>query len=163
MKIIDLYKGDCPLNIEKMIGKLLRVVPEENLAGLHSIVIVNKSAQKKSKDAAGLYVPQRKNELPRIEIAIDNVFEGLKRRYYFFPFIPKFILARVLYHEIGHHYQFKHLRMKNKYREGYADKFCAKMINRELFLWMLFLRPVIKSYGHLKDWKKGPRIRGHRA
>jgi hypothetical protein len=83
-----------------MIMKLLRKVPEENMVGLHSIVIVNKSAQKRLKDAAGLYIPQYKDELPRIEIAVDNVFFGLKRHYFFFPFIPKYILACVLYHEI---------------------------------------------------------------
>jgi hypothetical protein len=120
MKIINLYKGNYPHNIEKMIKKLLHSVPEENLIGLHSIVIVNKSTQKKSKDAAGLYVPKYKNELPRIEIAVDNVFFGLKRRYFLFPFIPKFILARVLYHEIGHHYQFTHVRMKKEFYEDYA-------------------------------------------
>jgi hypothetical protein len=53
MKIVNLYQGNCPLNVEKMIRKLLRVVPEENLIGLHSIVIVDTSAQKMHKGAAG--------------------------------------------------------------------------------------------------------------
>ncbi len=152
IKIINLYKGDCPLDLEKMIRKLLRVVPEENLIGLHSIVIVNTSAQKTHKEAAGLYIPKSKNEMARIEIAVDNVYFGLKRKYFHFPFIPKFILARVLYHEIGHHYQFKHLRMKKTYQENYAKKFSAKMLNKEMFFWMLFLRPIFKVYGHMKGW-----------
>lgn len=134
--------------------KLLRSVPEENLVGLHSIAIVNKSAQKKSKDAAGLYIPQYKDELPRIEIAIDNVFSGFKRRYFFFPFIPKYVLANVLYHEIGHHYQFKHVRMKKEYQEDYAKKFCSKMLKKELFWWMLILRPIVEVYGRSKGWDK---------
>ena len=153
MKIINLYEGNCPLNIEKMIKKLLRNVPEENMVGLHSIVIVNKSAQKNSIDAAGLYIPQYKNELPRIEIAVDNVFFGLKRRYFFFPFIPKFIVARVLYHEIGHHYQFKHIRMKKVYQENYAKKFGSKMLKKELFWWMFFLKPIVEVYGRSKGWE----------
>ncbi len=154
MKIINLYKGNCPRNIEKMIKKLLCSVPEENLIGLHSIVIVNKSAQKSHKDAAGLYIPKYKEELPRIEIAVANTFLGLKRRYFFFPFIPKFILARVLYHEIGHHYQFTHVRMKKEYYEDYAKKFCAKMLKKELFWWMLIFRPIVEIYGRSKGWDK---------
>lgn len=154
MKIINLYKGACPRNIEKMIKKLLRSVPEENMIGLHSIVIVNKSAQKKSKDASGLYMPRNKKELPRIELAVDNIFINMKRIYFFFPFIPKYLVADVLYHEIGHHYQYEYLRMRKEYREDYAKKFCAKMFQREFFWWMFFLRPIVEIYGRIKGWDK---------
>ena len=154
MKIVNLYKGNCPRDIEKLIKKLLHIAPEEYIAGLHSIVIVNKSAQRNRNNSAGLYIPKYKNELPRIEIAIDNVFLGLKRRYFFFPFIPKYILADVLYHEIGHHYQFTHVRMEKKYYEDYAKKFCAAMIKKEFSLWMFFLRPIVRIYGELKGWDK---------
>jgi hypothetical protein len=73
-KIVNLYKGDYPRDVEKMIKKLLRNVPEDNLVGLQSIVIVNKSAQKKLKNAPGLYVPKSRRELQRVEIAVDNFF-----------------------------------------------------------------------------------------
>ena len=154
MKIINLYKGNCPRNIEKMIKKLLRDVPEENMVGLYSIVIVNKSAQKKSTDARGLYIPQYKNELPRIELAVDNIFFKMKRIFFFFPFIPKYALANVLYHEIGHHYQSKHVRMKKEYQEDYAKKFCKKMLKKEFFWWIFFLRPIVEIYGRSKGWDK---------
>ncbi len=157
MRLINLYDGDCPLNVEKMINKLLRVVPEENLIGLYSIVIVNISAQKKRQGAAGLYIPKSKNEMARIEIAVDNVFLGLKKKYFHFPFIPRFILARVLYHEIGHHYQYEHLRMKKSYQEDYAKVFSAKMLNKEMFFWMLLLKPIIRTIGRLKGWKRQSR------
>jgi len=44
--------------------------------------------------------------------------------------------------------------MKKEYQEDYANKFCSKMLKKELFWWTLFLRPIIEVIGRIKGWDK---------
>jgi hypothetical protein len=75
--------------------------------------------------------------------------------FFHLPFLAKFILAGVLYHEIGHHY---HLRLthgvtKNQ-REDFADEYRKKMLRRTFYWWLLLLRPLRPLIHRLRNSRK---------
>lgn len=153
MKIKNFCEKHFPINLEKRINKLINYVPQKYLIGLDSIVIIDKIVRKK--DTAGLYIPKNKNELPRIEIAIDTIFNKVPTILLYLPFYSNFMIANVLYHEIGHHYQFQYKSgIKKKEQEYYADKFCKKMLTRAFWWWSFVffpLIPLIKLFRKIKD------------
>lgn len=154
MKIRNLYSGDQPRNVERTIMVLLRKVPAEYLVGLDQIVIVSKSAQKGKKDAAGLYIPKYKDELARIELAIENIYEGMPRLFYYLPFVSRFMVARVLYHEIGHHYQFTKKRLRKGQWEHDAENFAKIILKKEFFWWLTVMSPFFKLRRLILEAKK---------
>jgi hypothetical protein len=152
-KIMNLYKGKFPRNIEKKVSRLLSHVPSECLVGLGEIVIVHRSAQKKKGEALGLYIPANRKEAPRIELAVDNIYESTPKVVFYLPFLERFLLANVLFHEIGHHRQFIDPRMKKKKLEDHAESFARKMIKKDFYWWIVILRPLFRLRKRIRRGK----------
>lgn len=135
------YRIQLPINIEKLISKLLIKVPQEHLVGLDSIILVDQLAYKKNQKASGLYWPRKGHEPARIELAVDTIYSGVPRFVFFLPFVPKFMLAAVLYHEIGHHCQYFTHGVTKKTEQNFADKYKKRMLKKTFFWWGLIMLP----------------------
>ena len=155
--IKNCYEGKLLINIEKRIEKLLKTVPQRYITGLKKIVLVNKISHHNYKNAMGIYAPKSKGELPWIEIGIDQVYMRYPKLFSLTPFLGKFLLARVLYHEIGHHYQTKSKPLKRIYREKSAEKITRELLDKHFYWWKIFIFPlylIIFLVKKLKDWKR---------
>lgn len=141
-RIENHYKGTIPLNIEKLVINLVKKVPPEHLIGLDTISLVDKASHKENKLAGGLYWEKDGKDPSWIEIAIGEIFRGMPRLFFFLPFIPKFMLANVLFHEIGHHFQqFTH-GVSKRQREAFADAYKKNMLKRTFWGWRFLLSPL---------------------
>jgi hypothetical protein len=137
----DSQNISMPFNIEKVVEKLLSKVPKEHLIGLETIFIVDKIRYKKGNNINGLYWPKDDRRAAFIEIAVKDIYKDIPKFILYLPFIKDFMMADVLYHEIGHHYQnYKHGISKNT-REKFADNYKTYMLRREFRIWLLFMLP----------------------
>jgi hypothetical protein len=129
-------------NIEKFIHTLLRHVPSEHLTGLDMIVVVDQVTHKPSRKAGGIYWQKRGRRQAAIEIAVNAIYKGMPRFVLFLPFIAKFMLANVVYHEIGHHYQHFTHGVTRREREIFAEQYRKQMLRKAFLRWRLFLFPL---------------------
>ena len=141
MKIVSAYQIRFPHNLEKMVKRILRSVPQQYTTGLHSVILVDRITRKKVKDALGIYVPKSDSEMPHIEIAVETTFGNIPRFVFFLPFVTKVLLAGVLFHEIGHHYQTLSRTPKRGEVEMRADEFKKMMLRKAFPGWRFILRP----------------------
>ena len=127
-------------NIQKAVTKLLRIVPKEHLMGIDKIVI---AGQMKKREVSGTYRKGGGSEATVIEISFKSVYKKMPKFLFRFPFIPKFMLADALYHEIGHHFE-RNLShgIKKREREKYADDYGKKMLKKAFFGWLILLYPL---------------------
>jgi predicted HD phosphohydrolase len=51
------------------------------------------------------------------------------------------MLAAVLYHEIGHHYQYFTHGVTKKTEQNFADKYKKRMLKKTFFWWRLIMLP----------------------
>ena len=129
-------------DIEKQIGKLLKVIPKEHLLGLDCIVIVDEIRGKFGKRPAGTYRRKQGREPAYIEISARHTFGDLPKVLFMIPLIPKLLLAGTLFHEIGHHYQYTFKsRIGKKGWEPFAEKYRKQMFPKLFPVWLFFLRP----------------------
>ena len=131
-----------PLNFERIVVELLKVVPNEHLLGLGSISIIDKFTLKKDKGTLGKYWQKYGLEKARIEIAVEYLY-NLKKPYMlrYFPVPGKIYLSAVLYHEIGHHYvHFTH-GVSEKDDEKFADQYRDKMFRKAFYYFPFFMKP----------------------
>ena len=135
------YRTQLPINIEKLILNLLIKVPQEHLVGLDSIALVDQLTYKKNQKAGGLYWPRNGHEPARIELAIDTIYRGVPRFVFYLPFVAKFMLAAVLFHEIGHHYQYFTHGVSKKTEQNFANNYKKRMLKKAFFWWRLIMLP----------------------
>ena len=140
--INNYYEGKLLINIEKLLINLLKTVPKNYLIGIKSIVLVNKISDRNYRDAAGLYMPQQSGELPWIKIGIDQAYLGHTKLLVLIPFLRKLFLAKVLYHEIGHHLQYKKRIPKKQNHEKYAEQVANDLLEKLFIRWKILLYPV---------------------
>lgn len=149
-----------PFDFENNVKVLLRTVPTEHLTQLNKIEIVNFSPQRKQKQSYGFYYGKREGvDTPTIIICVANLFGNMpKIIFYILPFIPRFLLADTLYHEIGHHYQRITHGIKKEYWEKDANSY-SRFMKRKAFKqykWVLFILfgPILlvrRVFRKLKD------------
>lgn len=130
-------------NIDKTISNLLDIIPNEHLIGLEKIIVVDEIKYKKKKNAAGSYSAKNGWDSAIIELSIKSIYKGMPRILFLLPFVAKFSLANVLFHEIGHHYhhKFKHRICKGK-KEAFAEDYRKSMLKRAFWGWKIILRPI---------------------
>lgn len=128
--------------IKRKVNKLIRAIPKEHLIGLEKIIILDEIPNNKRRDIGGLYRQKQKNQPCSIELSVSVIFKGMPRIFFFFPFIPDFSLADVLYHEIGHHC---HKRLthgiKKEREESFAEKYRSEMVKKRFKWWAPFFIP----------------------
>ena len=146
VKIIDKTTKRRPLKMSAMIRSLLKMVPSEHMIGLESIVIVDQILDKR-KDSLGQYRKGMESNSSEIWLSLELIFEGMPRMVLSMPFVPKFMLANVLYHEIGHHYRYKTHGISNASSEDFAEQYKKKLIIKAFKPWLIVLlpfRPLVK-------------------
>lgn len=136
------YQAQLPFDVERSLRNLLKVVPQDQLLGLGSIILVDQITHKSSRKSEGLYWHKRGHELAKIEIAISTLYKGMPRPVFYLPFITKFMLANVLFHEVGHHYQQQVHGVTKKTEESFASKYRKQMLKRAFPLWRFLLLPL---------------------
>lgn len=130
-------------DVEKEVNKLLSFIPPEHLMGLERIVLLDEIWANKGHRLAGTYKMKQGLQGPAIEISINSTFRGMPHIFFCLPFVARFTLADILYHEIGHHYHSAHTHGVNKKRkEQFAEDYGKIMLRRAVFFWTFFLRPL---------------------
>jgi hypothetical protein len=143
------------LDIEKLLGSYLKQIPVGHLVGLERIVVVDEIAHIKNTKARGLYHKKDHHEPATIEIALDSVYKGMPKIIYYIPFIPKFLLANTLYHEIGHHYQTRLTHgIRKTEQEAFAETYTKKMLKTTFWWWLILLFPFKPLIIYLRDRAK---------
>ena len=142
IKISNECSMQIPLNFERIVAELLKVVPNEHLIGLESISIIDKFTLKKDKGNLGLYWPKYGLEKARIEIAVEYLY-NFKKPYMlrYFPVPGKIYLAGVLFHEIGHHYRYFTYGVSKKDNEQFADQYANEMLPKPFYYFPFFMKP----------------------
>ncbi len=157
MKIIVTDKGEEELtrlgfDIHSSIKKILNPVPGKDLLQLSHISITDVPSQKDSRrtGALGVYKRKWKNYQACIEISLKNIFPGSNKNTFNKLLLLKELgLARVLYHEIGHHVE-KTLShgIKKTQREKFAEDYMTKLFK----LFLLENKATLKEFFNvLKD------------
>ena len=126
----------------RVINKLFKYIPQNHLLGLEKIVISD-FLSGNYKNSAALYWRKNDSSPALIEISFYAVFHKKPIVLMLLPFVGKFLLASVLYHEIGHHYHhsLKHGVRKNK-SEIFAENYKKEMLKKAFWSWRIFLSPL---------------------
>ncbi len=153
-----LQKNILGFNIERNARKLIDVIPKQDLIGLERIIIVEEIKGKRKSKYAGVYKQRQGYQPSTIELSKNAIFKGMPKIFFLLPFIAKFTLAGVLYHEIGHHYhhKYKHGVAKQK-EEAFAEGYNKKMLKKAFWGWRFFLRPLAPFARYLANRN---RVRG---
>ena len=157
VQIESRYCIEIPIDAENVIRTLISKIPPEHLIGLGTIMVLDEVTHKGNRQSGGVYWEKDGDQPSRIEIGLNSIYAGMPRIVFFCPFVAKFMLANVLYHEIGHHYQrFTHGITKNK-QEQFAEKYKRQMLKKAFLWWSLFfapLSPLIHWLNHIVNKAK---------
>jgi hypothetical protein len=104
LQILDKSSIKISINLSKLIGELLSYVPEEHLAGLDSIILVDRLLGTKHKTDPALYRKQNKSTPANIELSLNGIYYGYPKKMALIPFVRKIMPALSLYREVGNHY-----------------------------------------------------------
>jgi hypothetical protein len=131
-----------PFDVRPLMSRMLRSVPSEYLVGLDSIVLTSTDTfsrkRRRSKTRSrrrtvrivktrGLYHRAQGGETAWIEIFVDRIIEGWELGLWLkLPLLRDFLLAPVLFHEIGHHIHTT-IRPEFREREDVADRWQVKL------------------------------------
>jgi hypothetical protein len=157
--INETYKNYKPrVNVGKTVRKLLDRVPPEYTRGLSCVVLTNLSGQPRrsrlgkatsrgrripASRIAGPYHQQWKGQPPWIELYVDQILRRWQSLPMWIPFLRDLAVARVLYHELGHHV---HLFIRPEYREkedvadAWRDKFIRIALRRKYWYLIPFFK-----------------------
>jgi hypothetical protein len=142
IKVEKYYRVEIPIDISCMVQNLLKKIPHEHLIGLGAIILMDElTNNKRSHGAAGLYWRKNGREEARIEIALSAIYKGMPKTFFYFPFVAKFMLASVLFHELGHHYQQHVHGITKKDEESFAEKYKKQMLKQAFSSWRFLLLP----------------------
>jgi hypothetical protein len=116
MEIYESYKSYVPPRwVRPSIERLLKTLAPEHTGGLGAIVLTSSEAVGRGKTGRvggrkyerrrcrGFYHYARPNQLPWIEVVVDSTIGHVPAWITAFNFCRDCILARTLYHEVGHH------------------------------------------------------------
>lgn len=171
VEVIESYRDYAPsLPAKKIVERLLRYAPAEQLIGLKSVILRNASglshkerrAKTRSRgrkvkvgESLGTYRQKTAKRPAYIELFIDNMVSSAPKPVFWFSLPRYFMFGSVLYHEIGHHIH-KTQRPKYKEKENVADEWAMwltlRMLKRRYWylVWILYvMRLFRKSY-----WRK---------
>lgn len=157
--INEAYRGySPPVDVTRVVRRLLNEVPDRYTRGLSCIVLTNLSGQPRRHRVGkttsrgrriavsrvlGFYHRRWQGQPPWIELYVDQIFRRMPRWTLWIPFVKYAIVARTFYHELGHHV---HLFIRPEYREkeGVAEDWRKKFSARFLRSKYWYLIPVAK-------------------
>lgn len=159
VKIVAQYHNYTPpVDVYRSVRVLLKYVPAEHLAGLRLIVLTN--SEEVGKQIRGKIFSDKDRVRPadctglyskgRVLLLVDQILAQYPEAFFLVPPFKTFVIAEVLYHEIGHHI---HRLQQPGYRAGketVADEWKETLLQRFLLqrYWYLakliqILRPII--------------------
>lgn len=159
VRINEAYSGyRPPVNVVKVVRRLLARVPDQYVRGFDCVVLTNLSGQPRRKRLgktisrggriansriAGLYHGKWKGQLPWIELYVDQILKNWPRWTLWIPFARDLAIADTFYHELGHHV---HLFIRPEYREkeDVADDWQRKFMKTFLRGEYWYLMPLAK-------------------
>ncbi len=133
--------------VEKTVLDMLKTVPFEHRIGIDTIYIVDNLRFGPGRNrVAGLYKKLKKGK-SEIYISVDNYVENIPSFLLLIPIIRKMIVAKVLFHEIGHHYKENFSNMiKEKNNENYAESYSKSLMQKRFWIIKLVLSPFKRFF-----------------
>lgn len=133
IKIDSEVKEKIQIDFEKYITDLLAFVPPDHLMHLDQIVVSYFSPDKKNNNALGFYYHQTENKPAYVVLCARNIMQEINEtptviRIFFLT--PRYHIAKTLYHELGHHYQYIRHGYKKETQERYAEKYRRYMLRK---------------------------------
>ena len=137
VKIVEQYvEYSPPINVYGSVRQLLRVVPEKYLSGLHKVTLTNSTRLRKAyrgklwagkrrvrpADCHGLYANGQ------IQLLMDQILSEVPELFLLFPPLKKYLIAKTLYHEVGHYIHKVESPGYRANRETFADEWRDKLI-----------------------------------
>jgi len=143
IKVVSfLEKNIISFFVLKRVKALLKFVPPQDLIGINKIELINKFENKTYTNSGGIYSPGKNNDA-KIILAIGTIYNGMPTFLHLIPFIPSFLLAMVLYHEIGHHYKNKLMHSTGiKGSEYHAEQYSDKILREKYKFFLLAIKPI---------------------
>jgi hypothetical protein len=158
------YSTPLPLNVRTTVERLLRSVPAQYISGISMVILTDTgtmtSARKKGKvrsdgrklvlgEAWALYHPKDSAREARIEIFVDNILSYWSPRVLRIPLFRDQALAKVLFHEIGHHICHAVVPCGGS-PEKAAERWCRKLSRTYLVRRYWYLVPLFTLYGVIR-------------
>ena len=152
VKIVEQYlEYSPPINVHGSVRQLLRAVPEKYLSGLHRITLTNSTSLRKTyrgkilagkdrvrpADCQGLYANGQ------IQLLMDKILSEVPELFLLFPPLKKYLIAKTLYHEVGHHIHKLESPGYRANREAFADEWRDKFLRAFLHRYW-YLAPVFR-------------------
>ena len=152
VKIVEWYlEYSPPINVSGSVRQLLRAVPEKYLSGLHHVTLTNSTTLRKTyrgrlwagkhrvrpADCHGLY------SNGQIQLLMDQILSEVPESFLLFPPLKKYLIAKTLYHEVGHHIHKLESPGYRPNREPFADEWRDKLM-RVFFRRYWYLNPFFR-------------------
>jgi hypothetical protein len=153
--ITAFHSFEASADFAKSVERLLRSVPPKYLAGLHCVRLRDSAGltsreRKRSgvdfgKSPRGVYYRASRTTSPQIHLFIDNMANWSKRTLRL-PVMRDFIIAKTLFHELGHHIQDR-IEPMHKSHEAAAEEWARKLtrtfLRKEYWYWAPVMRLIL--------------------
>lgn len=175
VEIVTRYRDYTPyVDVTRSVRYLVDSVPAQFLVALREIVLTNTMApsrhrrrrrvwsrevKRQASDARGLYHRASPGKAASIELFVDRVLEGLPRVVQLVPFVRDILLAKVLFHELGHHIH-RTLSRQAGEAEDIAEEWARKMMARYVRRRYWYAIPLILLTGFVS---RRMRVASHRT
>lgn len=140
--------------IARSVMNLLAVTPARFLSGLDCILILDSGSlsrrerqrlRRRPNDfVLGSYFPRNRRRPPRIEIYSDELMCSKHARHLGLPAFRDVFVARVLFHELGHHIS-SVIEPAHASREAVAERWTRKLARQALMARFPTLHPLLGS------------------
>jgi hypothetical protein len=129
----------APERVLPTVSKLLTGIPQLYLSGLRTVILTNSAAMPRGKthrlagrkhilkDCRGFYHPERRGQGAYVELVVDNILAWSTALSTPERDLTESALAHVLFHEIGHHLDFRGGGALAQGREATADAWMGRL------------------------------------
>lgn len=155
VEVYERYKGyECPVPLVSAIRGMLESVPRDCLIGLQAVVLTNQAALTRRErqqmprnvpsdlEVGGLYHSATRSGPAWIELFVDNIFGTAPKLLLRSAFIRDLLLAKPIFHELGHHIDFM-TRKQQRERERAADDLARELRRRYVRKRYWYLLPIL--------------------
>jgi len=138
-----------PYGIVPSVRRLLTNVPVDAVSGLESIVLSDSdryATRTRRESALSFYHQQTRDRFSWIELLIDNIFRDFPRWLLVVPLLRETLLAKPLFHEIGHHRDARIGGMRAGAQERRADVWATEMSQQYFGRRYWYLKPFVRVF-----------------
>lgn len=122
-------------DIKAVINQILSNVPIHDLKGISHIYVTDLPVRRtnKYKNSWGAYFQQHNRHPAYVEIYLKNLFDHIKSAESMNLMLPiqSIGLAQTMFHEVGHHIEYRRSHgVKKRRKESFADSYASKLLDR---------------------------------